>query len=355
MKTVNNAGAGSFRGRSSVVLFVSAAVLASAVGACSSSPTESRDSSSIELLNVSYDPTRELYTEYNNLFARDWKQKSGQDVSVLQSHGGSAKQSRAIIDGLAADVVTLALAYDIDAIAQRSGLLPADWQTKLPSHSAPFTSTIVFLVKKGNPKNIRDWDDLVRPGVAVIASNPKTSGAARWSYLAAWGYARRAKGGDDGAHAFIAELYAHVPMLDTGARGSTVTFTQRGIGDALLCWENEALLTLKGPSGDQFEIVYPPLSILAEPPVAVVEKNAEKKGVLPAAQAYVAGLFAPEAQEIGARAGFRPVNEAVMSRFKDRFPKLELFSIDEFGGWAAAQRTHFDDGGVFDQVYQGKS
>jgi sulfate transport system substrate-binding protein len=311
----------------------------------------------IKLLNVSYDPTRELYQDFNQQFAQVWKAKTGQTVEIQQSHGGSGKQARAVIDGLEADVVTLALAYDIDAIAQ-SGLLPANWQKRLPLNSAPYTSTIVFLVRKGNPKKIRDWDDLTRPGVSVITPNPKTSGGARWNYLAAWGYALR-KFGNDPAQApakakdFVSRIFKNVPILDTGARGSTITFVERGIGDVLIAWENEALLSVRelGDKG-QFEIVAPSLSILAEPPVAVVDKVANKHKTAAVAKAYVEYLYTPEGQEIAARHFYRPRSQSVAARYAQQFPKVNLFTIDEvFGGWTQAQKTHFADGGVFDQIY----
>jgi sulfate/thiosulfate-binding protein len=305
----------------------------------------------VKLLNVSYDPTRELYQDVNGAFAKAWKAKTGQDVSVQQSHGGSGKQARSVIDGLEADVVTLALAYDVDAVAN-SGLIAKSWQTRLANNSAPYTSTIVFLVRKGNPKKIKDWDDLTRPGVAVITPNPKTSGGARWNYLAAWGYALRKFGNDPNkAKDFVSKIYKNVPVLDTGARGATVTFVERGIGDVLIAWENEALLAVKGEHGD-FQIVAPPLSILAEPPVAVVDKVAGKHKTTQAATAYLQFLYTPEGQEIAARHYYRPRNEAVAARYAAQFPKLQLFTVDQvFGGWAKAQKTHFDDGGVFDQIY----
>jgi sulfate transport system substrate-binding protein len=307
----------------------------------------------ITLLNVSYDPTRELYQDYNAAFAQYWKAKTGDDVVVKQSHGGSGAQARSVIDGLQADVVTLALAADIDALHTKAGLLPADWQTKFASHSTPYTSTIVLLVRKGNPKGIRDWGDVVKPGVSIVVPNPKTSGGARWAYLAAWGYAQRKYGSEDKARAFITALYQNVPVLDSGARGATTTFVQRGIGDVLLAWENEALLALKEPGGDQFEIVVPSSSILAEPPVAVVTKVAKKKGTVEVATAYLNYLYSDEGQEIAARNFYRPRNEAVAAKYAQVFPKLELFTIDDvFGGWTKAQATHFADGGVFDQIYQ---
>jgi sulfate transport system substrate-binding protein len=305
------------------------------------------------LLNVSYDPTRELYQEFNAAFAKYWKGKSGESVTVNQSHGGSGKQARAVIDGLEADVVTLGLAYDIDAIAQ-SGLLPRNWQTRLPDHSAPYTSTILFLVRKGNAKGIKGWDDLVRPGVVVVSPNPKTSGGARWNYLAAWGYALKKNGGDESkAKEFITRLYKNVPILDTGARGATVTFVERGIGDALIAWENEAILAARELGKGKFEIVAPSVSILAEPPVALVDRVAAKHNTKAIAQAYLEYLYTPEGQEIAARHYYRPRLQAVAAKYADQFPKLTLFTIDEVaGGWAKAQKTHFADGGVFDQIYQ---
>lgn len=308
---------------------------------------------SISLLNVSYDPTREFYKEFNDVFAKQWKAKTGQDVTIRASHGGSGKQARAVIDGLDADVVTLALAYDIDAIAQNSDLLPRDWQSRLPDNATPYTSTIVFLVRKGNPKSIKDWDDLVKPGIQVITPNPKTSGGARWNYLAAWGYAQDKAGGDEkAARDFVERLYRNVPVLDTGARGSTTTFVQRGIGDVLLAWENEAFLAIQELGADKLEIVVPSVSILAEPPVAVVDKVVERKGTRAAAEAYLALLYAPEGQRLAAKHFYRPRNAAAAAEFGDRFPKLALFGIDRFGGWQAAQKTHFADGGVFDQIYK---
>ncbi|MFO1519986.1 MAG: sulfate ABC transporter substrate-binding protein [bacterium] len=306
------------------------------------------------LLNVSYDPTRELYQDFNGAFIKYWKGKSGQDLTVNQSHGGSGKQARAVIDGLEADVVTLALAYDIDAISEKGGLLPKNWQTRLPNNSAPYTSTIVFLVKKGNPKQIKDWDDLAKPGISVITPNPKTSGGARWNYLAAWGYALKKNNGDEAkAKDFVSRLYKNVPVLDSGARGSTTTFVERGIGDVLVGWENEAFLAVKELGKDKFEIVVPSVSILAEPPVALVDKNAEKHGLKAAAQAYLEYLYTPEGQEIAAKHYYRPRLAAVATKYAGVFPKLNLFTVDDvFGGWQKAQKTHFADGGVFDQIYQ---
>jgi sulfate transport system substrate-binding protein len=309
---------------------------------------------SVTLLNVSYDPTRELYEDFNKQFAGYWKAKTGQDVTVRQSHGGSGKQARSVIDGLQADVVTLALAYDIDQIAEKGGLLPADWQKRLPNNSSPYTSTIVLLVRKGNPKQIHDWGDLAKPGVSVVTPNPKTSGGARWNYLAAWGWALRQPGGSEAkAKDFITRLYQNVPVLDAGARGSTTTFVERGIGDVLIAWENEALLAIKELGPGKFEIVAPSLSILAEPPVAVVDKFAGKHGTKTVAQAYLEYLYSPEGQEIAARNFYRPRLASVTEKYQGQFPKVTLFTIDEvLGGWKKAQMTHFADGGVFDQIYQ---
>ena len=309
----------------------------------------------IKLLNVSYDPTREFYQDFNAAFAKHWKEKTGDTVEVQQSHGGSGKQARAVIDGLEAHVVTLALAYDIDAIAARAKLLPADWQKRLPHNSAPYTSTIVFLVRKGNPKGIKDWEDLVKPGVGIIPANPRTSGAARWTYLAAYGYALKKNKGDAAkAKEFVAKFYKNVPVLDTGARGATTTFVQRGIGDVLVGWENEAFLSLKESPKGEFEIVAPSVSILAEPPVAVVDKNVKRRGTEVVAKAYLDYLYTPEGQEIAARNFYRPRLEAVAEKHAKDFPKINLFTIDEvFGGWTKAQATHFAEGGVFDQIQQG--
>lgn len=305
-----------------------------------------------ELLNVSYDPTRELYVEFNKAFAAKWKADKGEDVTVKQSHGGSGKQARAVIDGLEADVVTLALAYDVNEIAKKD-IIAKDWQSKLEQNAAPYTSTIVFLVRKGNPKEIKDWSDLTKDGVQVITPNPKTSGGARWNYLAAWAYAKRANGGsDEKAQEFVKQLLEHVPVLDTGARGSTVTFTERGIGDVLLAWENEAYLAVNELGADKYEIVTPSLSILAEPTVAVVDKVVDKKGTREVATAYLNYLYSPEGQEIAAKNYYRPRDEAVAEKYKDKFAKVELFTIDqEFGGWDKAQKTHFADGGTFDKIY----
>jgi sulfate transport system substrate-binding protein len=304
------------------------------------------------LLNVSYDPTRELYQDFNAAFVRQWKAKTGETVKINQSHGGSGKQARAVIDGLDADVVTLALAYDIDALHEKGGLIPADWQKRLPHNAAPYTSTIVFLVRKGNPKAIRDWGDLVRPGVGIVTPNPKTSGGARWNYLAAWGYALRQPGGsEEKAREFVRQLYANVKVLDSGARGSTTTFAERGIGDMLLAWENEAYLAVKDLGPDKFEIVTPSVSILAEPPVSVVDKVADKKGTRKVATAYLDYLYSPEGQEIAGRHYYRPRDPKVAEKYAKQFSPVKLFTIDEvFGGWQQAQKTHFADGGVFDRI-----
>ncbi len=312
------------------------------------------EAKTITLLNASYDPTRELYQAINTAFAAEWKKKSGDDVTINQSHGGSGKQARAVIDGLDADVVTLALAYDIDAIAEKGNLLPKTWQRRLPKNSTPYTSTIVFLVRKGNPKGIKDWADLVKPGVQIVVPNPKTSGGARWAYLAAWGAALKAHNNDEtAAKDFIGKLYRNVPVLDSGARGATTTFVQRGIGDVLLAWENEAILSANELGKGTFEIVYPSVSILAEPPVAVIDRVAAKRGTQTVAEAYLKFLYTPAGQDIGAKHYYRPTDPAVLARYAAQFPKLKLFTIDDtFGGWQAAQKTHFSDGGVFDQIYQ---
>ncbi|BAL74265.1 sulfate ABC transporter substrate-binding protein [Bradyrhizobium cosmicum] len=306
----------------------------------------------INLLNVSYDPTRELYVEFNKAFATAYQKETGKSVEIKQSHGGSGSQARAVIDGLQADVVTLALAYDIDAIANK-GFTATDWQKRLPQNSSPYTSTIVFLVRKGNPKGIKDWDDLLKPGVAVITPNPKTSGGARWNYLAAWGFAQKKYGSVDKAKDFIGKLFQQVPVLDTGARGATVTFVERGVGDVLLAWENEAFLALKEFGPEKFEIVAPPLSILAEPPVAIVDKVADKKGTRNAADAYLQYWYTKEGQEIAARNFYRPRDAEIAKKYANSFAKVELFTIDDvFGGWTKAQKEHFADGGVFDQIYK---
>lgn len=307
----------------------------------------------VEILNVSYDPTRELYTEFNEAFAAHWKEERGQDVSFQQSHGGSGKQGRAVIDGLEADVVTLALAYDIDEIAQTRQLLNEDWQTEFEHNSSPYTSTMVFLVRKGNPKNIKDWDDLVREDVSVITPNPKTSGGARWNYLAAWGYAdKKFNGDEEQIKQFMKDLYGNVEVLDSGARGSTTTFVEREIGDVLIAWENEAYLSINELGVDQFEIVTPSLSILAEPPVAVVDKVVDKKGTREVAEGYLEYLYSDEGQEIAAKNYYRPRDEEILAKYQDQFQTLDLITIEDFGGWQEAQKTHFADGGTFDEIYQ---
>jgi sulfate/thiosulfate transport system substrate-binding protein len=307
----------------------------------------------VQLLNVSYDPTRELYVEFNAAFAKHWKEKTGDSVTIKQSHGGAGKQARAVIDGLQADVVTLALAYDIDAISEKTGLFPADWQKRLPYNSAPYTSTIVFLVRKGNPKGIKDWNDIVKPGVSVVTPNPKTSGGARWNYLAAWAYALEQNGGNqDAAKSFVRDLYKNVPVLDSGARGSTTTFVQRGIGDVFLSWENEAFLAIKEFGADKFEIVVPSLSILAEPPVTLVDKVAKKHGTTEVARAYLDYLYTPEGQEIAGKNFYRPNTPEAKAKFAGQFVNVKLITIDDvFGGWQKAQKDHFSDGGTFDQIY----
>src|SRR3954467_11528192 len=307
----------------------------------------------VTLLNVSYDPTRELYQDYNAAFAKYWQGKANQTITIKQSHGGSGKQARAVLDGLEADVVTLALAYDIDVLAERGHLVPKDWQKRLPDNSSPYTSTIVFLVRKGNPKGIKDWPDLAKPGISVITANPKTSGGARWNYLAAWGYMLRQPGGtEEKARQFVSDLYRKVPVLDSGARASTITFVQRQIGDVLLAWENEAHLALDESPG-KLEIVVPSISIFAEPPVAVVDKVVDRKGTRAIAEAYLQYLYSPEGQELAAKRYYRPRDQAIAARFASSFAKIKLFTVDEvFGGWQKAQKTHFADGGMFDQIYK---
>lgn len=363
-------------------VFRLAAILAGALmlGACGSHPDAGKDAQSlpatslepVTILNVSYDPTRELYQEYNAAFQKHWRETTGQEVTIRMSHGGAGKQARAVIDGLEADVVTLALAYDIDAIHERAGLLQANWQSRLPHNSCPYTSTIVFLVRKGNPKGIEDWGDLVKPGVEVITPNPKTSGGARWNYLAAWGWAlAREVGGlealldpqqDSGreaaaaqAHAFVAQLYQNVPVLDTGARAATNTFVQNGIGDVLLAWENEALLAVGELGSDRFDIVVPSISILTEPPVTIVDQVADRHGTRKVAAAYLEYLYSEPGQELAARHHYRPRLEAVAARYAGAFPNVRTFTVDEvFGGWQQAQARHFAEGGVFDQIFAGK-
>ena len=330
-------------------------MLAALIGAASALAIPNITSAAeVALLNVSYDPTRELYEDYDAAFAKYWKAKTGNDVTINQSHAGSGKQARAVIDGLDADVVTLALAYDIDAIADKAHLLPKNWQSRLPDNSCPYTSTIVLLVRKGNPKGIHDWDDLVKPGISVITPNPKTSGGARWNFLAAWGYALRKNNGDEAkAKDFVTKLYANVPVLDSGARGSTTTFVERGIGDVLIAWENEALMSIKQFGPDKFELVAPSVSVLAEPPVAVVDRVAERHGTSEVAKAYLEYLYTPEGQEIVARNFYRPRDPAVAAKYMSQFPSLPLFTVSEqFGGWTKAQKTFFADGGVFDEIQQ---
>jgi len=328
-------------------------MLAVATLASGFTPIAAQAAAPVELLNVSYDPTRELYRDIDVAFAAQWKAKTGQPVTIKQSHGGSGAQARAVIDGLQADVVTLALAADIDAIADKAKALPANWQTRLPLNSTPYYSTIVFLVRKGNPKGIHDWPDLIKPGVAVITPNPKTSGGARWNYLAAWGYAQKATGSVAGARDYLTKLFRNVPVLDSGARGATTTFVQRGQGDVLLAWENEAYLATNQLGKGKFEIVYPSISILAEPPVALVDKVVDRKNTRAVAQAYLKFLYTPEAQKIIGKNYYRPRDPAVAADFKSQFPSLPLLNIDKnFGGWKRAQAAHFNDGGVFDQVFE---
>lgn len=334
-----------------------ALALGAAIAGCSAQSSSDADNAgsatSIELLNVSYDPTRELYEAINPMFAKSWKGKTGQDVTINMSHGGSGKQARAILDGLQADVATLALAYDIDKIATQSDALSAGWQSRLPQNSAPYNSTIVFLVRKGNPKGIDDWDDLIKPGVAVITPNPKTSGGARWNFLAAWAYAMKKYGGEKGAEEFVTRLFNNVPVLDSGARGSTTTFSERGIGDILLTWENEAFLAQKELGKDKFDIVVPSLSILAEPTVAVLDGNAKRHGTAKVAKAYLEFLYTPEAQDVIGRNFYRPTGEVAKAKYANKFAQIKLVTIDgEFGGWQAAQKRFFDDGGVFDRIFE---
>ncbi len=327
------------------------ALIAAAFGAVAPSAAIAKD---VEILNVSYDPTRELYQDFNAAFAKHWKAKTGDNVTIKQSHGGAGKQARAVIDGLPADVVTLALSYDIDAIHEKAKLIPKNWQTRLPHNSSPYTSTIVLLVRKGNPKKIKDWDDLTKPGVSVITPNPKTSGGARWNYLAAWAYGLKKNNNDEAkAKEFVKNIYKNVPVLDSGARGSTTTFVERGIGDVFISWENEAFLALKELGPDKFEIVVPSLSILAEPPVTVVDKIVDKRGTRAVAQAYLEYLYTEEGQEIAGQNYYRPTLPAVAAKYEKFFPKVNLIKIDDvFGGWQKAQKTHFSDGGTFDEIYQ---
>ena len=304
------------------------------------------------ILNVSYDPTRRFYSAVNKEFIAEWKAQRGENLKIYQSHGGSGAQARSVSFGLEADVVTLALAYDIDAISQRTGFLPKDWQQRLPNNSSPYTSTVVFLVRKGNPKQIRDWPDLIRPGIAVITPNPKTSGSARWNYLAAWGYAMRVNGNDEAkAKDFIARFYKNAPVLDTGSRGATLTFTRRGLGDVLVNWENDILLVTNEISKGEYHVVIPSVSVLAEPPVTIVDKVVDKRGTRQVAEAYLQFLYSPAGQELAARYYFRPRSPEVASRYKDRFPEVDMIPIDQFGGWSQANKIHFADGGVFDQVF----
>jgi len=333
---------------------IAAAALALAGAALTLAPrSHAAPSRDVTLLNVSYDPTRELYQDVNKAFGARWKQQTGQTLDVSQSHGGSGKQARSVIDGLEADVVTLALAYDVDAIAQKSGRIAADWAKKLPNNGVPYTSTVVFVVRKGNPRQIHDWDDLVKPGTVVVTPNPKTSGGGRWSYLAAWAWARQKLGDDGKAREYVRALYRNVPVLDSGARGSTITFAQRGIGQVLLAWESEAQLLVNEMGRDKFEIIFPSASILAEPPVAVVDKNVDKHGTRAVAEAYLKFLYSEEGQEIGARHHYRPRDAAAFARHAAQFPKIKVISVDEgFGGWQKAHATHFADGAIFDQIYQ---
>jgi sulfate/thiosulfate transport system substrate-binding protein len=344
--------------RSFVLLSLSLGVVAcnktSAAPSGSSSGAATVAAPEVKLLNVSYDPTRELYVDYNGVFAKKWEAEHHQKVTINQSHGGSGKQARAVIDGLEADVVTLGLGYDVQVLADKAKLIPGDWQARLPSNSAPYTSTVVFVVRQGNPQKIKDWNDLARDGVKVITPNPKTSGGARWNYLAAWGYALKQPGGDEAkAQAFVEKIYKNVPVLDSGARGATTTFVERGIGDVLIAWENEALLSLNELGKGKFEIVIPSISILAEPPVSIVDKVVDKRGTRAVAEAYLKGLYSPEGQAIIAKHYFRPRDPAILAQHKAQFPDLQLFTVDElFGGWSKAQPTHFNDGGLFDKIYK---
>lgn len=332
---------------------ISASLTAFTLMAGFSLPLQAADKNNITLLNASYDPTRELYEDFNAAFAKHWREKTRQNVRINQSHGGSGKQARAILDGLDADVATLALGYDLDALWQKGGLVPKDWQAKLPNNSAPYTSVIVFLVRKGNPKGIRDWDDLVKPGIGVITPNPKTSGGARWNYLAAWAFAEKKFNADSAQiKPFIAQLFKNVLVLDTGARGATTTFVERGIGDVLIAWENEAFLAIQEFGKDQFEIVVPSLSILAEPSVTVVDKVVKRRGTAEAAKAYLEYLYSEEGQEIAAKHFYRPRSETAAKKYDAQFPEVDLVTIEHFGGWQKAQAEHFADAGIFDQIYQ---
>jgi sulfate/thiosulfate transport system substrate-binding protein len=334
-----------------MITFLLASLVGCSPGAATAGKADGKGT--VQLLNVSYDPTRELYEAYNKSFAEYWKKKTGQQVTIKQSHGGSGKQARAVMDGLQADIVTLALAYDIDSIAQR-GLLNPSWQKQYPSNSSPYTSTIVFVVRKGNPKGIKDWNDLIKPGVSVITPNPKTSGGARWNYLAAWGYALKHNNNDENkAKDFMAKLFKNVPVLDTGARGSTTTFTERGIGDVLISWESDALLAVNKLGKGRFEIVYPPESILAEPPVALVDKVVDKHGTRKVADAYLQYMYSKEGQEIAAQNYYRPLDPSVAAKYKQQFPSMNLFTVNQlFSSWSIAQKKHFDDGGTFDEIYK---
>jgi sulfate transport system substrate-binding protein len=342
----------SLRNAALLTLALSAAACSKSEKPAGAATSNATANESVELLNVSYDPTRELYEEYNAVFAKHWQAEAKQKVTIRQSHGGSGKQARAVIDGLPADVVTLALAYDVDALSEQGQLIPANWQTRLPDKSAPYTSTIVFVVRKGNAKGIHDWADLAKPGIEVITPNPKTSGGARWAYLAAWGSVLKQGGTPEQARDLVRKLYANVKVLDSGARGSTTTFVQNGIGDVLISWENEAALILKESGADKYEVVAPKISILAEPPVTVVDKNVDKKGARKVAEAYLGYLYSEAGQEIAAKHHYRPRLAAVAEKHKASFPELTLFTVDElFGGWKAAQKTHFADGASFDQIY----
>ncbi len=335
--------------------FIKIPLAAAFAGALTLAALPSTGQQAVTLLNVSYDPTRELYVEFNHAFAKYWKAKTGQDVSIKQSHGGSGKQARSVIDGLDADVVTLGLAGDVDALSKNGNWLPADWQKRLPHNSAPYTSTIVLVVRQGNPKGIKDWDDLIKPGIGVITPNPKTSGGARWNYLAAWEFAKRKYGGDAKARDFVAKLYSNVPVLDTGARGSSITFAQRGQGDVFISWENEAYL-LEKEFGSKVDVVYPSISILAEPPVAVVDKNVDRKKTRAVAEEYLKYLYTEEGQDIAGKNFYRPaVSQKAQAKYAKQFPKLNLFTIEQaFGGWARVDKEHFADGGSFDQIYTRK-